>query len=329
MEVLDKKNLPAPPGIINSIKSGFELVANNLVVIAFPLLLNLFYWLGPRLRMDQLFNMIKTDMLAIWQAGGASTVDIQRAIDIYDFIIPNLNLFWMFRTYPIGVSSLILPQEVSRTPLGYHAVLQVTPAGLFGWIFLLNILGWIAGGLYYYGVSRLTIPNPEPTVLRFLRAMLQTILLSLAWAFLVTLLGFPALVLLGLVLQLNSILANLLLLLVSLFSMWVIVPLFFWPHGVFLKNQNFLVALRTSFHMARLTLPTSSLFVLTLFLLSFGLNFLWSVPPGDSWMMLVGIFGHSFVATAILASSFVYYRDTTTWLQAVVERLKVGQSRQA
>jgi hypothetical protein len=74
--------------------------------------------------------------------------------------------------------------------------------------------------------------------------------------------------------------------------------------------------------MTRFTLPTSSMFVLTIFLLSVGLNFLWSIPPQDSWMTLVGIFGHSFVTTALLAASFVYYRDMNTWLQAVIEKLR-------
>ena len=39
-------------------------------------------------------------------------------------------------------------------------------------------------------------------------------------------------------------------------------------------------------------------------------------------MTLVGIFGHSFVTTALLAASFVYYRDMNTWLQAVIEKLR-------
>ena len=76
--------------------------------------------------------------------------------------------------------------------------------------------------------------------------------------------------------------------------------------------------------MARFTLPTSSLFVLSTFLLGIGLNFLWSVPPEDSWMMLVGIFGHAFVTTALLAASFIYYRDMTAWLEIALERFKTN-----
>jgi len=119
------------------------------------------------------------------------------------------------------------------------------------------------------------------------------------------------------------------LLVLSLVSMWVIVPLFFWPHGVFLKRQNFLTSIISSVQMARFTLPTSSMFILTIFLLSVGLNYLWSIPDEDSWMTLIGIFGHAFVSTALLAGSFIYYRDMNAWLQNVIERLKSNTPRQA
>jgi hypothetical protein len=37
-------------------------------------------------------------------------------------------------------------------------------------------------------------------------------------------------------------------------------------------------------------------------------------------MTLVGIAGHAFITTAILAASFVYYRDMNIWLQTVFEK---------
>jgi hypothetical protein len=39
-------------------------------------------------------------------------------------------------------------------------------------------------------------------------------------------------------------------------------------------------------------------------------------------MTLLGIFGHSFVTTALLAGSFIYYRDMSAWLQSVIEKLR-------
>jgi len=102
------------------------------------------------------------------------------------------------------------------------------------------------------------------------------------------------------------------------------VPIFFAPHGMYLRGQNAFTSIYASLRMARFTLPSSSMFVLTVFIISQGLNYLWSVPAQDSWMMLVGIAGHAFVTTALLASSFIYYRDMNAWLETVFERLKTN-----
>jgi hypothetical protein len=216
-----------------------------------------------------------------------------------------------------------------QTPLGNPAVWQVSAAGLLGWIFLLTLLGWVGGGLYFRSVAWLTMANMDAQPLRVSRAIAQTILISILWGILSVFIGAPVFLVLAVALQFNSFIANLLVLFLSLASMWVIVPLFFWPHGVFIKQQNALTSILSSLQMMRFSLPTNSMFVLTVFLLTFGLNFLWSIPPEDSWMTLLGIFGHSFVTTALLAASFVYYRDMNIWMQSMIERLKLNSPKQA
>lgn len=321
MEVSRVENLPPPPGVISSIKAGFDTIATHITAILLPLLLNLFLWLGPRLRMNALFDLVKGDAIQIWKAGGVSAEDIQRVLTWYNDTIPAVNLFWLLRTLPIGISSMLFPQATSATPLGNPSILQVGALNLLGWIFLLTLVGWIGGGLYFRSVAWITTANKEDQRLSIARAISQTMLISIFWSILLMMIGVPIFLILALVLQFSPFIANLLVLFVSLASMWVIIPLFFWPHGVFLKKQNVITSIISSFQMARFTLPTSSMFVLTVFLLTFGLNFLWAIPPEDSWMTFVGIFGHSFVATALLAGSFIYYRDMNIWLQTVVDKL--------
>ncbi|MBC7877620.1 MAG: hypothetical protein H7Y59_10665 [Anaerolineales bacterium] len=322
MEVSRIENLPPPPGVISSIKAGFDTIASHITAILLPLLLNLFLWLGPRLRINVLFDSIKSDLITIWQTGGVPASDIQLVLDGYDKTIPFVNLFWLFRTLPIGISSLLFPQDVSQTPLGSPSILQVNAWTFLGWIFLLTLVGWIGGGLYFRSVAWLATANEDDQPLSIYRTIVQTILVSIFWSILSMVIALPVFFVLALVIQISPLIANILVLFLSLVSMWVIVPLFFWPHGVFIKRQNVFTSIISSVQMARFTLPTSSMFVLTVFLLTFGLNFLWSMPPEDSWMTLLGIFGHSFVSTALLASSFIYYRDMNVWLQNVIEKLR-------
>jgi hypothetical protein len=99
-------------------------------------------------------------------------------------------------------------------------------------------------------------------------------------------------------------------------------PVFFSAHGIFTLQLDAFRAILNSLRMVRFTLPNTGLFLLAFLVLNQGLNFLWNTPPLDSWWMLVGITGHAFVSTALLAASFVYYRDINAWLKVVFEQLQ-------
>jgi hypothetical protein len=327
MESTRVENLPPPPGVISSIKAGFDVIAAHLTGILLPLCLDLFLWLGPRLRMDAWFNSFKADMMAIWKLIGISPSEIQEMLARNETTLSSINLFWILRTIPVGIAGLIIPEADPETPFGSPSILQVNAFTLLGWIALLSLLGWLGGSLYFYLVAKVVAAGEIEISLRW--AIVQTVMLSVVWTIFMFVFGFPAQMILLSILQANQVLGLMLVIPLSLISMWVIVPLFFWPHGIFLKRQNFLMSILSSVQLARFTLPTSSMFILTIFLLSVGLNFLWRIPPEASWMTLVGIFGHAFVATALLAASFIYYRDMNKWLQVVFERLKSNAPKQA
>jgi hypothetical protein len=196
---------------------------------------------------------------------------------------------------------------------------------LLGFFVLLTLAGWILGGLYFYWVAGLVLAPPEGKATPSAgRAVTQTVLYSLIWTALVWMLGLPALLIVYLAFVINSLLGQGVLLLMGFVSLWLVVPLFFSPHGIYVKRQNALASFLGGFQLTRFTLPTSSLFVLVVFIIAVGLNLLWSVPAEDSWMTLVGILGHAFITTALLASSFIYYQDMSTWLQTVLARLRAS-----
>ena len=198
MEVSRVEKLPPPPGVISSIKAGFDTIAAHITAIFLPLLLNLFLWLGPRLHMDALFNSIKDDVIAIWRSGGVSAEDIQRVLTWYNDTIPMVNLFWLLRTLPIGISSLLFPHETSLTPLGNPATLQVGALSLFGWMFLLTVLGWIGGGLYFRSVAWVATATKEDIPTSVSHVIIQTVLISIVWGILSIMIGVPTFLVLGL-----------------------------------------------------------------------------------------------------------------------------------
>jgi hypothetical protein len=328
MEVDKIETLPPPPGVVGSLRAGFDAIASNLSVILLPLALDLFLWLGPRLRVDRLFRPLFDEMSRYATFSGLSSSDLKILHDNTSQVQAQLqqyNLLTILRTFPVGVFSLLSGRISNQTPLGSPLVIQVdSVVNLLGWIMFLTVIGWVSGALFFRWVSMVVVDPPQSAQLYFSKSILQTILLSAFYIMLAFMIGMPTVILLGLIISASPLVAQGVLLLMGLLSMWLIVPVFFTPHGIFLHQQNAITSIYTSLKMARFTLPTSSLFVLSALVIAYGLNFVWNIPSSASWMTLVGITGHAFITTSLLAASFIYYRDMQVWLQTVFDRLKAN-----
>ena len=325
MDAQKLESLPPPPGVIGSLRAGFDAVANHVWLIVFPLALDIFLWLGPRLSVDGLLRpFVRYMFLQARRGVEVSELDqfLETQANFLD-LLQNFNLLSLiskFRVFPIGISSLLAQTMPVETPLGEQNVVQISSVPLLiGLVFILTVTGWVVGGLYFRWVSGTTL-GQEDVGISLLRAIIQTFILSVCWLIGLMIILLPIMLILMLLAFINPLLANGAIFVLLLFSFWLIVPLFFVPHGIFARRQNAFYSALTSLRLARFTFPTSGMFVISVLILSQGLNYLWSVPPNDSWMTLVGIAGHAFITTAVLAASFVYYRDMNIWLQTVFEQ---------
>ena len=317
---VDAKTLPPPPGIIGSLRAGFDVTAGHITAILLPAALDLLLWLGPRLSVGELVQPFLKQVSEMATTGGLKPEDISSAMSMYQQFFQQFNLLAILRTFPIGIFSLMSGKLPVQSPLGTPSILEISSPGSFlGLVFLLTLIGWTLGGLYFRWVAALATHGETPGTGR---TVFQTLLYSLIWLFISWTLGLPAVFLIYIIFVINTLVGEIVLLILGFISVWLIVPVFFSPHGMFVKKQNAFSSIISSFQLARFTLPTTSLFVLTIFLVGFGLNFLWSIPSDSSWLVLVGILGHAFITTALLASSFVYYHDMSTWLQTVLTRLR-------
>jgi hypothetical protein len=320
------EEFPPPPGVMGSLRAGFDIVSSHVGLILLPALLDLFLWLGPRLSVNALIKQASLPLtpLAGLQQFVQFQSDANEAIEHFNL----LSLLGRLQLFPIGVSSLFAQSVPVETPFGSQQVVEVTSSPVvLGLMFVLVMAGWVIGGLYFRWVSEIALGNAEHGAgISLMWAVAQTLILSVVWMIGLLMIIVPILLVFGVLLLLNPVLASGVAFVILVLSFWVIVPLFFTPHGIFVRKQNAFYSIFTSVRMARFTLPTSGMFVLCVFLLSTGLNYLWDVPPDDSWMKLVGIGGHAFITTALLAASFVYYRDMNVWLQTVFERLQQKQS---
>ena len=56
MNVQKIESLPPPPGVIGSLRAGFDAVSKHIGLILLPVALDIFLWLGPRLSVGGLVN---------------------------------------------------------------------------------------------------------------------------------------------------------------------------------------------------------------------------------------------------------------------------------
>jgi hypothetical protein len=328
MKFLNTEEVPPPPGIFSSIKAGFDITANKPSIMLLPVLLDLFLWLGPKLQINGLLRVLLRQIEIFAKEGTTPPADVQRVKETLDNLIAlDVNLFGILRTVPIGVSSLLGKNASPHTPLGTPVAYQIESA----FVFLLAVgvllfIGWGLGSVYFAWVARVALKETEKLPKWFGRTVLQTVLLAVFLTIILLAFGFPMAIVFSLFVQINPTLAQIALFLFALFAMWLIVPVFFVAHGIFVKKENLFRSMLSSFHLSRFTLPTSSFFVISVIILSQGFNILWLTPSSGSWMLLLGIFGHAFITTALLAASFIYYRDMNAWLETLLEKLKSKKS---
>ncbi len=320
----EKTTIPRPPGLVAALAAGFDITANHVAIILMPIVLDVFLWLGPRLRMKTLLQPVMDQLANATIPVSASLPDAASLQLLYSEFLTRFNLFGLLRTFPLGVSSLMSAGVTDTLPLGAPITWQVSSYSemLASW-FVIILSGWLLGSLYFYWVSGITFAKDEKRSLR--RSLVQSGLLSITWLGLALVAGLPALLGFSLLALISPTVAQIGIFILMLIAIWIILPVFFSPHGIFTYKQNAFASILQSLRMVRFTLPTSGLFLMSSFLISEGLGYLWRIPPSESWLTMVGILGHAFISTSLVAASFIYYRDINLWLETVLEQIKARQ----
>lgn len=303
--------------------AGFDAVTNHVSLISFSVLLDLLLWFGPHVRIAKLFEPIFQQAATYPDMQSAGTLDLLR------LGAERLNLLSVVRTFPIGIPSLMAGRSPVETPAYPPRWLDISTlgAGLGLW-FLFLVAGMAFGTLYFSVVAQATLStkvNWRSTITQWPWNFAQVIMLSLFWFLLIAFFMVPLSCVLS-VLLLLGIGVSQFPLLIALFLggilVWLMIPLFFSPHGIFAKHRPMWRSLVQAVRLSRITFSTTGLLILVIVVLSEGLDMLWNVPAENSWLMLVGIAGHAFITTGLLSATYIYYRDAELWLdQSIQEKL--------
>jgi hypothetical protein len=316
----------APPRLFNSIIAGFNTVANHIQLILIPVALDLFIWLGPHLRVKDAFQPVVNDWLQSVAALGSAEMN-QLVISnrqTFQSILEKFNMFDFLRSFPIGVPSLMAWTGEMANPLGQVPIQEASSLGSAFVTWVLIVLAGIAlGSIYFNTIAYFSADRrmPVPLGRRAMWGFVQSVSLTLILVIGLLTLGIPAILVLSIFVMINAGVAQFVLLIMGFFFIWLLIPLVFSPHGIFAYGLNAIASLLTSARLVRRFLPATGLFFLLLILLSEGLDIVWHAAPSNSWMTLIGIGGHAFITTSLVAASFIYYQGGMRWMQENLQKM--------
>jgi hypothetical protein len=315
-----------PPRLIPTLLAGFNTVANHLGLILFPLGLDLLIWFGPQIKLEKFLKPIYAQAIQTLIAYNNAELEqlLETSLAEIETMLARVNLVNNISTFPIGIPSLLSGQGIEKTPIGAPTILDVNS---FGSIVLISIflffIGLVLGSLYLSAIAFSTSKNNENFTIEILtKKIIKGLGLALLLLLIIVILIFPVLFVVSLFSLFSPVLSQIVLLVSTFVLIWLIIPLIFSPHGVFAKNMGIIQSILYSIRVVRSYLPGTGMFLLAAILIAQGLDMLWIAAPTDSWLTLVGIAGHAFIYTALIASSFIYYQKSSEWTNEILERIK-------
>lgn len=322
---------PAPPSLMGSLKAGFDATANHIELLLIPIVVDLMLWFGPHLRLDQLIDRVFTDLR---NQPGLNAADMVNLVEItgefWSLLAERLNLFSALRSYPVGMPSLMVASQPIDTPIGSPLNWQIGSFSnaILVWI-VLTLAGLVIGTFYFTLVSQVVISKKISIrlVLENLPGRaLQVILLAILLTAFLFVLSIPFSCLVSAVIFSGIPFGQASLLFFGVIALWILLPFFFSPHGIFVNRSSMLISVRDSLRVVRVTMPKTALFFLILLGIDEGMTMLWRIPKENSWLALVGVVGHAFITTGLIAASFVYYLDARRWLQRLVQQTQLSSA---
>lgn len=311
------KELAPPVGVVESLSRGFETTNARLWLILLPLLLDLFLWIGPRLSVEGLTQQWVNFLTSTLATESGFQQNAGVLLDQLTAFGRQFNLFSILSAVPFGLPSLMAGRSPLATPFGPNVAVPVTNELLYILVFISFSLSGLLLGAIYFGLIASQLRESRPGLVLWLRHVFgnwgRFLVMSLLLALAGLILGASLILMMQFLGLFAPAAAQIMFVVAVTITLWVFVYVSFTPHGVVLGGQGVFAALWDSVRLVRWNLPaTIGLFSLIL-ALSWGLNLVWNLPRDDSWLLLLGVAGHAYVATGLVTASFVFYKDRHRW----------------
>jgi|GEM_PF-624078 len=302
--------IPNRPSVMKALANGFKDMATHAYLILVPILLDLGLLLGPRLTIEKFLSpLIKMIQLpAGLSADLAETV--QSSLKALSDVANKYSLTAWLRTIPFGTPSLMAGRISTENPLGPAQIIPINNFGTLVSLFVIfTFIGLFITSLYYTWNAITVYPKERDIRSNLMRKTSTLLLIPLIALLAILILILPIALILGISTAINPLLGSIVYFIALLVLINLLFPLLFTPHAIILENKNLLEAAKESIFIFKKSGVFASFFVVIVIFATYISDQLWQNPTDGSWMILVGIFGHAVVSTALILASFYFFKD--------------------
>jgi hypothetical protein len=308
-----RDNSSSLPGLGETLKLGFEITTRRMWLLVLPIVVDVFFWLGPRLSLGDLAQ----EWITWWQAqldvlGSAETAALIQP-DLFDQMVEiatRYNLVSQLSVPFLGIPTLMGGIVPEQTPLTPQVTQLASVSSLFNFLLVISVLGLIVSGVYY-GLIAFAISDDDWRGFgrKLPKQIVRLIGLAFTLLMLVLILYIPV-SLVGAVLALISPALFSVAVLVTIVAIfWLLLFLGFTLPGLFIDNGPILKSIRNSVRFVRFNMNTALPLLILIYIINSVMSLIWLSADNGSWLTLVSIFGHAFVSTALVVATFIFYRD--------------------
>jgi hypothetical protein len=295
-------------GLIATLSTGFDLTTHHIWIVLLPLVLDVFYWIGPRLSIEKLIE----ESVAVLKEQPAF-------VDLADQMLQlgsQFNLFTSLSVPIIGIPTLmggVVPEQTPVEP----AIFQIEES--FSWLILflgLSLIGLVLTTIYFILISYILQEqqNDAPSNLtiyskRLLVSYIRLIGLGIAFVICLLVVWLPLISVAFLAGLVSNSLFALVLMLGLIFSILIVIYLSLSIPAIVFANRPVIKAMRESISLVHNNLSSIIGLLLTVVLIGTVTNLLWHLADNGTWITLVSLAGNAFISTALVMAIFIYYRD--------------------
>lgn len=292
-------------GVIDTLSLGYATVNRHPWIIAIPVLLDLFFWLGPRLSMAPLIQQVFSRI----PASAALPADLAQNYQDYSQALldtgEHFNLLSLLATNFPGIPSLMAGRE------GIGTTTELASASLvLGLLLLIPLAGVWFASLYYSWLGR-ELKGPEFGGLwgRAWKTWLRIVgFLLIALAAMVAI-GVPLSVAAFVIGSFSSSVVGLMVSFVWVAAMWAQFYLFFVVDAIVISDVGPRQAIRNSLAVVRYNLGSSLGLVILVWIIMLGMPIVWASMSDNPVGVVAAILGNAYVSTGLAVASMLFYRE--------------------